>query len=352
LSSDDLLKPNASSKTRRLRVNRRHGVLALLTVAVLAFAVVGVNSANAVSVAEVQRKVNKLNEQAEQAAEDYNTAGEELKSANVRLKAAQEKSKRLEASVRVARAQVGRLAAESYRRGQLSTLDLVLGDDPDAALAQAGLLPTLGERQAAAMRRLKLDQAKLESAEADIKAQQAKAKATNDRMKKNRTVVDQRLHAAQVELSKLRQSDRVEISRFSGGSDVPASGASVSACKSYASNAPSSAARAAINFACSQIGDPYQWAATGMSQWDCSGLTMKAFAAGGVTLPHSSKQQAGYGSAVGVGSLQAGDLIFFGSPIHHVAIYLGNGLMVHAPQTNERVKVASVWQTPSAARRF
>ena len=55
---------------------------------------------------------------------------------------------------------------------------------------------------------------------------------------------------------------------------------------------------------------------------------------------------------MGNSNLQPGDLIFFNSPISHVALYLGDGLMVHAPHTGDVVRVASVYETPSAAVRL
>jgi cell wall-associated NlpC family hydrolase len=79
---------------------------------------------------------------------------------------------------------------------------------------------------------------------------------------------------------------------------------------------------------------------------------MEAYASGGVSLPHSSRLQATYGTRVSVSSLAPGDLIFFHSPISHVSIYLGNGLMVHAPHSGAVVEVAELYATPTAAVRF
>jgi cell wall-associated NlpC family hydrolase len=393
LPSDDLLKPSSSSSTDAIAsgpttpilrapshptpgtsrsadgpvptANRRRTVRVMMTAGVLGLALVGVTSANAApkpSIAEVQRKIEKLRTQAEQASEDYNETREQLKSVDVRLKAAQDKLKRQRGEVQVARTQVGRLAAETYRRGELSTLDLVLGDDPDNALAQAGYLPSLGERQAGAMTRLKEGEKKLTTTEAEIKAQQGKAEAAKARMNKNRKLVDKRLDAANAELNRLEASQRKKLREAqektanagvpSGGGGSSSGGGGSANCNGKAVNAPSGAARKAIAFACAQLGDPYLWAATGPNKWDCSGLTMKAYAAGGVSLPHSSKLQANYGSRVSVSSLQPGDLVFFHSPISHVGMYIGDGLMVHAPSSGDVVRVASLYATPSAAVRL
>ena len=98
----------------------------------------------------------------------------------------------------------------------------------------------------------------------------------------------------------------------------------------------------AIKYALEQIGDKYVFGADGMTTWDCSGLTMRAFRTAGVSLPHSSKAQYGYGKAIAKKDLQPGDLVFFGKPISHVAIYLGPDRMLHAPRKGSQVKIANM----------
>ena len=104
-------------------------------------------------------------------------------------------------------------------------------------------------------------------------------------------------------------------------------------------NAVSGRAGIALRFAVKQIGDKYVWGAAGPVYWDCSGLTMRAYEAAGVSLPHSARAQSGYGRSVAFANLQPGDLVFFGKPISHVGIYLGGGKMVHAPRPGARVQI-------------
>ena len=102
----------------------------------------------------------------------------------------------------------------------------------------------------------------------------------------------------------------------------------------------------AIAFARDQLGEPYQWGAAGPDSWDCSGLTMMAWRRGGVSLPHYSAAQYDQTKHIGVGQLRPGDLVFWGSSpntIHHVAIYLGNGQIIHAPRTGKPVQVNSMY---------
>jgi peptidoglycan DL-endopeptidase CwlO len=108
---------------------------------------------------------------------------------------------------------------------------------------------------------------------------------------------------------------------------------------------PSSASRgagAAISAARAQLGKPYAWGGGGPNSFDCSGLTSWAWRAAGVGLPHNAAAQQGMGRSVSRGNLQPGDLVFFGSPAYHVGIYVGDGMMIHAPTTGDVVKMVSL----------
>ena len=109
--------------------------------------------------------------------------------------------------------------------------------------------------------------------------------------------------------------------------------------------APSRVAAAAVQAALDQVGKPYRWGATGPATFDCSGLTRFAYTAAGLTLPRTSRQQWSAGRHLDVAELRPGDLVFWShdpadpSTIHHVGMYVGQGLMVHAPHTGALVRV-------------
>jgi cell wall-associated NlpC family hydrolase len=118
--------------------------------------------------------------------------------------------------------------------------------------------------------------------------------------------------------------------------------------------APASGASRAIAFARSQIGDPYVWGAAGPNAWDCSGLTMGAWRAGGISLPHYSVAQYAQSTPISSSALRPGDLVFWGSSsspssIYHVALYVGNGMIIQAPRTGRDVEEVSMyyWITPN-----
>jgi cell wall-associated NlpC family hydrolase len=98
----------------------------------------------------------------------------------------------------------------------------------------------------------------------------------------------------------------------------------------------------ALRWALSKRGDPYVWGAAGPSSFDCSGLVLWAYAKVGISLPHFTGDQWNMGVHVGRNQLQPGDLVFFYPDIGHVGLYIGNGLMVDAPDFGEDVQVQPV----------
>ena len=108
-------------------------------------------------------------------------------------------------------------------------------------------------------------------------------------------------------------------------------------------------------FARQFVGNPYRWGGTSLTNGaDCSGFTLSVYANYGVSLPHSSKAQANCGTRIDLSELQPGDLVFYGgSNIHHVAMYIGNGQVVHAQSTNTGIVVSGMnYNTPTRAVRI
>jgi cell wall-associated NlpC family hydrolase len=114
----------------------------------------------------------------------------------------------------------------------------------------------------------------------------------------------------------------------------------------------SSKGKRALAFAKRQLGERYRYGAAGPNSWDCSGLTMKAWASVGVHLPHNARSQFHHGKKVSRSHLKAGDLVFFYSGISHVAIYAGHGKVIHAPRPGHRVSYIKIKYMPyKGARR-
>jgi len=108
------------------------------------------------------------------------------------------------------------------------------------------------------------------------------------------------------------------------------------------------AVQRAIAYAKRQLGKPYQWAGSGPATFDCSGLTMRAWAAGGKALAHFTGAQFAASTRISMTDARPGDLLFWssnGSPsgIHHVALYLGGGQFIEAPHTGANVRYNSIY---------
>ncbi len=109
--------------------------------------------------------------------------------------------------------------------------------------------------------------------------------------------------------------------------------------------APSAGAAAAVAYAKAQLGKPYQYAGTGPDSFDCSGLTMMAWAQGGVSMPHYSGAQGSMFPQVPDGALEPGDLSIYYADHHHVGIYVGDGMTISATQTGDFVKLQPVFRS-------
>ena len=306
------------------------------------------SAAKRLTVADAAKKVEALRDEAEQATESYNAQREQLKSLNVRMAAAQDRLNAQQKQVAAARLSLGRVLAETYKQGELEGLALFLSDDPDAALEQTGVVATLGDRRATAVQRLRGEEATLAAAKDDLVRQQARMAQTTASMKKLKDRVQARLADAEKQLAQLQARDRAAVERLLNG------GSTGITCDQIGVDFSGRVGKV-LRYACDQLGDPYVWAAEGPNSFDCSGLTMRAWEAAGVSLPHNADAQSRYGRRVTPteNSLQPGDLVFFHSPISHVGIYLGHGLYLHAPHTGTVVKIAKLpWANLVAAARY
>jgi len=308
----------------------------------------GAEAAREPTAAQAARRVEALRDRAEQSTEQYNGLREQLSSLGVRLAAARARVAAQEKRVVGARAALGQVLAETYKQGDLSGLALFLGDDPDAALEQSGVVATLTDRRSGAIEQLRDEQTRLSAAATDLATQQKRIADATAALQKLRATVSQQLKAAQKELARLEASERAAVERLLNAGDTGIT------CAQAAVELSGRVGKM-LGYACAQLGDAYVWAAAGPSTFDCSGLTMRAWEAAGVSLPHNADAQSSYGTRVqpSEAALKAGDLVFFHSPITHVGIYIGHGLMIHAPHTGTVVKIAKVpWASAVAAARY
>ena len=160
---------------------------------------------------------------------------------------------------------------------------------------------------------------------------------------RQRALLARQARAAQLAVAVARSRAATGTTNTATGTQQPVTAQRTSAQRTSAQGTSAQGSSAivskAIAFALAQVGKPYVWGAAGPGSYDCSGLTMASYRHAGINLPHSAASQYNYGHHIGYADMQPGDLMFFYQPIGHVSIYIGNGLMVSAPQTGEDVTV-------------
>lgn len=290
-----------------------------------------------------------LGEQAGQADEALLQAQNDLKAKQGELdgaNAALAQAARAEAQSRTqqeeARSKADVLVTAAYQGGvqpnQLSAL--LAAGSPQDFLDRSALLTMVAAQNKEVLDQLaatlvQVDQAKARAQDAQQRTQAAKnaANAVTVLAQQRKKDLDARIAQLRAVMSTLTPAVKRTL-------------ATVADTGSYAG--PPGAANEALQAALSRRGSDYVWAAAGPSTFDCSGLTMWAFNKAGISLPHSSRAQYGYGRPVSPGALQPGDLLFYGdaggdpATIHHVGMYVGNGRMVDAPTEGQVVDVRPV----------
>lgn len=300
------------------------------------------------SVAALLTRMRTLYQRAEEAAERYNAADEALKRQTADTKKVTARLTAVRNALAQGRAVAGRIARDQYQgRSELSSyLRVLLAPDPRAALDQGHLIARATRERAAAVSRLERAERQAGSlASASRKAldrQQSLAVAQRTRRDEARARLGEveKLIAALSpgQLARLTELERVQTA--GAQRDLLDSGVL------DGRRTPSRAGAEALRFAVGQIGKPYEWGAEGPETYDCSGLTQKAWAAAGQELPRTSQEQWATLPRVRLTELRPGDLVVYFPGATHVAVYLGEGLVVHAPRPGGKVKVSPIAANP------
>jgi cell wall-associated NlpC family hydrolase len=232
------------------------------------------------------------------------------------------------------------MAIENYKNGGLGNgLELLLSRDPAAYLSDAAMLDVLAQRYANKLRRLKTYKQGLQSSQLVVADKTARLQAAQKRLEKQVASANASLKKAEKLLASLKAEERAKLLAADDAEQAKILAESKRLAALYAGG--SSKGAIALRYALNQLGDIYVWAGAGPTKWDCSGLTMRAFQAAGVSMPHFAAAQFHYGKSIPRSALAPGDLVFFGRPISHVGIYMGKGKMVHAPRPGKRVEIAT-----------
>ncbi|RFU41728.1 NlpC/P60 family protein [Actinomadura logoneensis] len=318
---------------------RRRVVLAAATVLALGLGVAAPGAAHAAPTAprapqappspgkpsesDLKKQLQQLQDEAEKLTEQYNKSRVELGKAQKAERDATRRADALEAQAAPARAALGRVAANQYMSGGGPDVIFAGGGTDGGGLSDTAYL---AQNRAGAVQRLQtlIDQAN--KAKSDAQAQTAKVKQAADQADAARKTTKGKIDQVQKLL------DKLNITRTKD----PTSGYTVTV---RGSGLPQKMLRKALG----KLGSPYVWAAAGPTTFDCSGLVIWAYdQVGKPGLPHYTGDLFQLGHKVDRGSLRQGDLVYFGGNLHHMGIYAGNGLYLHAPQTGDVVKVSKL----------
>jgi cell wall-associated NlpC family hydrolase len=319
---------------------RSAGTILVALIAIAAPILIAPPSQAAQTLAQVQARVRQLEEEATTAAEGAQEAKVKLATLNRTLAGIQAKQEVQSQSVNALSKSLSAIAIEQYKTGGLSqSLELLFSSNPALYLSAAGSLEAITRKKSVELRKFQAAKQRLTATTLTVNDKLSLVKAAQKKLAAQSARATAKLAEAESLLAKLKKEDRERLARLAQEEEDADQASSLAAAKALAG--VSGRAGKALQFALKQIGDKYVFGADGMTYWDCSGLTMRAFQTAGVSLPHSSRAQYGYGKSIKRADLKPGDLVFFGRPISHVGIYLGGGKMVHAPRSGSRVKVAS-----------
>lgn len=340
------------------------------------------------TVAGLLTDLHRLYRQAEEATEAYNATEEALTRQRTETERLGKEVVRARTALVRSRGDAGRLARAQYEgQSELSGyLRLLLAPDPQQALDEGHLLRRAARGRAATIARLTTGEKHADALATASRTALDKQQVLAANKKRLRDTVTGRLRKVEKLLASLSSEQIAELDArerndtdkaqrklvASGALGAPGAGGSPGSAGSAGSPRPSSsqgsagspasggasggqAVRAALpskagaealEYAVAQIGKPYRWGAEGPDSFDCSGLTSQAWARAGLTVPRTSQDQWRVLPKVALDRLRPGDLVVYFAKATHVAIYLGDGMVIQAPRPGSRVKVSPLAANP------
>ncbi|MFI8433160.1 NlpC/P60 family protein [Streptomyces sp. NPDC079020] len=300
------------------------------------------------SIAELLTELRRLYQRAEEATEAYNATEEQLKKRTAETRKLNADLSKARTALDRARGDAGRLAREQYQgQSEFSAyLRLLLARDPVHALDQSHVIERAAAGRAATVNRLTA--AEKRAAGLAVKSREAleRQQALTARKKRQRDTVRTKLNEVEGLLAALSAEQLAGLAALERRDTDKAQGELVASGALSSTRPPTEQGGEAVAFAVGQIGKPYVWGAEGPDSFDCSGLTSQAWASAGRAIPRTSQEQWRRLPKVSVASLRPGDLVVYFPKATHVALYIGNGMVVQAPRPGSSVKVSPVASNP------
>lgn len=274
------------------------------------------------TVSQIQQKLNKLNTQADKLDDQFNQVQQELTSANQRLALVNKQAARYLVTFDSMRTQVAQIAAQQFENSALTTPEALLtSGDPQEILNQSSILLELSSSNRSAMRQYFAAAKRLEGAQQSARRAKDAIASLKTKLASKKTTLKKAIAQQQSLLAQLSPAQNTGLG--SGGTTV-----------GQFTGPTNTQAEKAVAFAYNALGCPYVFGGTGPcgSGYDCSGLTMEAWASAGVSIERTSEDQWASLPHVSTSALEPGDILVFAGA-SHVGIYVGNNMLIDAPHT-------------------
>jgi peptidoglycan DL-endopeptidase CwlO len=297
------------------------------------------------TVAQVQAKVNQLTSQYDKVTEQLDQVGEQLSAAQTRLAQVRTAVNHANAQFRAAQTTVAQIAAATFEdTGATSIAGVLTSGDASVVLQQGSLLMALSGNRNAETTQLLTDASQLAGVEQEQQRTESGIAALKTQLADHKNSLGKLIATEQATLDSLTvpQQQTVKSNTI---------GANGSTQKVTYTGPTGSQADRAVAFAYAQLGCPYVYGGTGPCQmgFDCSGLAQASWGAAGVAIPRDSYEQWAELPHVSLSSIEPGDLLIYNGE-GHVAIYVGNGYIIDAPQTGmdvEKIPMSTPWYADS-----
>ena len=290
------------------------------------------------TVGQVQAKVNQLTSQFDRVSVQLDQASQQLSTAQSRLSQVRARLNHANAQFRAAQASVAQNAAAAFEdSGATSVAGVLTSGDPAEILQQGSLLQELSGMRNAQTQQLLTDASELAGVEQQLQRTENGVAALQSQLAAQKKSLGGLITTEKATLASLTvpQQQTVTTATIGAGGTTTAT---------YTGPASSQADKA-VAFAYAQLGKPYQWGATGPSSFDCSGLAQAAWASAGVAIPRDTYEQWAALPHIASSAIQPGDLLYYDG-VGHVAIYVGDGYIIDAPQTGmdvEKIPMDTGW---------
>ncbi|MGP3687606.1 NlpC/P60 family protein [Streptomyces sp. IBSNAI002] len=303
------------------------------------------------SLEEVRKEIEELYRQAGTATDAYNQAEAESKAQSDKIVEIANLIVAGQERISTLKGRAGAAARAQYRSGGLPPgAKLALSDDPNQFLDGANRLRQ-GEKAASDMlTELDRTQNDLKRYAEDASAQWALLEDNRIKQENSKKQIEDKIKAAEELENKLEAEERARLIQLEQEAQYKAQTAwlSTGAMKDV-NGVATDAGKRAVQYATAQMGKPYVWGAEGPAAFDCSGLTSQAWLAAGKSIPRTSQEQLRLLPKVALKDMRPGDLIIYFDDASHVAMYVGDGAMVHAPRPGRHVTMAGAGSMPIKA---